>query len=192
MNPAVADGPAIGDWPVGLAIPPELRYKTLDEHPVDPRFVLEFCLNPSVPKPPIPYGGLSRCNSTEIAHVLACGESLWMAVDLLGGIERAWAAASAWYAQRFILDLVTRFGPIVHTVCIIRDSVAVVELTRAKLTGAVAWVALSGAGTYLLHIDDGKVEEQVFPGGFSRAGRMVPEAYVKLLERYGWVRMREA
>ena len=192
VNPALADGPAIGDWPVGLAIPPELRYETLDEHPVDPRFVLEFCLNPSVPKPPIPYGGLSRCNPTEIAHVLACGESLWMAVDLLDGIERARAAASAWYAQRFILDLVTRFGPIVHTVCIIRDSVAVVELTRAKLTGAIAWVALSGAGTYLLHIDDGKVEEQVFPGGFSRAGRMVSEAYVKLLEHYGWVRMREA
>ena len=191
-NPTVADGPANGDWPVGLVVPPGLRYKTLDEHPVDPRFVLEFCLNPSVPKPPIPYGGLSRYSPIEIAHVLACGESLWMAVDLLDGVERARAAASAWYAQRFVLDLVTQFGPIVHTVCIIRDSVAVVELTRAKLTGAVAWAALSGAGTYLLHIDDGKVEEKVFPGCFSRAGCMDQGVYVKLLERYGWARTREA
>ena len=191
-NPAVADGPTIGERPAGLVIPPGLRYETLDEHPVDPRIVLEFCLNPSVPKPPIPYGGLSRCSPIEIAHVLACGESLWMAVDLLDGVERARAAASAWYAQRFILDLVTRFGPIVHTVCIIRDSVAVVELTRARLTGAVAWAALSGAGTYLLHIGDGKVEEQVFPGGFSRAGRMGPGTYVKLLEGYGWTRRHEA
>ena len=191
-NPTVANGSASGDQPVGLVVPPGLRYKTLDEHPVDPRFVLEFCLNPSVPKPPIPYGGLSRCSPIEIAHVLACGESLWMAVDLLDGVVRARAAASAWYAQRFVLDLVTQFGPIVHTVCIIRDCVAVVELTRAKLTGAVAWAALSGAGTYLLHIDDGKVEEKVFPGGFSRAGRMDPGVYVKLLERYGWARTREA
>ena len=145
-----------------------------------------------MPKPPIPYRGLSRCSPIEIAHVLACGESLWMAVDLLDGVERARAAASAWYAQRFVLDLVTQFGPIVHTVCIIRDSVAVVELTRATLTRAVAWAAFSGAGTYLLYIDDGKVEEKVFPGGFSRAGCMDPGAYVKLLERYGWVRTREA
>ena len=191
-NPVVADGPASGDRPAGLVVPPGLRYETSDEHPVDPRFVLDLCLNPSVPKPPIPYGDLSRCSPTDIAHVLACGESLWMAVDLLDGVEQTQAAASAWYAQRFILDLVPRFGPIVQTVCIIRDSVAVVELTRARLTGAVAWAALSGAGTYLLHIDDGKTEEQVFPGSFSRAGRLGPGTYVELLERYGWTRTREA
>ena len=191
-NPELADGPVVGAQPVGLVIPPELQCETLDEHPIDPRYVLELCMNPSVPKPPIPYGGLSRCSPTELAHVVACGQSLWMAVELLDGVERARAAASAWYAQRFILDVVARFGPIVRTVCIIRDSVAVVELTRARLTGAVAWAALSGAGTYLLHIDDGKVEERVLPGGFSRAGRMRPEIYVKLLERYGWTRTREA
>ena len=44
-NSTVADGPANGDRPVGLVVPPELRYKTLDEHPVDPRFVLELCLS---------------------------------------------------------------------------------------------------------------------------------------------------
>ena len=190
-NPAVADGPDSGDRPAGFVVPPGLRYETLDEHPVDPRFVLDFCLNPSVPKPPIPYRGLSQCSPMEIAHVLACGESLWMAVDLLDGVERARAAASAWYAQRFVLDLVTWFGPIVHTVCIIRDRLAVVELTPARMTGAMAWAAFSGNGTYLLHIDDGKVEEQVIPGGFSRAGRMGPETYVKLLESYGWARTRE-
>ena len=146
----------------------------------------------SVPKPPIPQEGLSRCSRMEIAHVLACGESLWMAVDLLDGVERVRAAASAWYAQRFVLDLVTRFGSIIHTVCIIRDSVVLVELTRAKLTEAVAWAALAGAGTYLLHIDDGKVGEKVFPGGLSRLGRIRPGAYVELLERYGWARKREA
>ena len=57
---------------------------------------------------------------------------------------------------------------------------------------AIAWAVLSGAGTYLLHIDDGKVKEQVFPGGFSGAGRMGPGTYVKLLERYGLARTREA
>ena len=46
----------------------------------------------------------------------------------------------------------TRFSPSVHTVCSIRNSVAVVELTRARLTGAVAWAGLSGAGSYLLHM----------------------------------------
>ena len=112
-------------------------------------------------------------------------------MELLEGTERARAAASAWFAQRFILDLVTRFGPIVHSVCIIRDSLAVVQLTQAPLTRAVAWVVLSGTGTYLLNIDDGKVEEKVFPGGSSRAGRLGPEVYVELLERYGGPRKRE-
>ena len=191
QNPALAEGPPIGTPPTGLAIPPALRYDTLDEHPLDPRFVLELCLNPSEPKPPMPYEGLSRCTPAEIAHLLACGQSLRMAVELLDGVERARAAASAWFAQRFILGLVTRFGPIVHSVCIIRDCLAVVELTRAPLTQAVAWVVLSGFGTYLLNIDDGKVEEKVFPGGSSRAGGMGPEVYVELLARYGWPRKRE-
>ena len=114
-----------------------------------------------------------------------------MAVELLDGVERARAAASAWFAQRFILDLVTRFGPIVHSVCVVRDSLAVVQLTPAPLTRALAWVALSGTGTYLLNIDDGKVEEKVFPGGLSRAGALGPAVYVELLARYGWPRKRE-
>ena len=191
-NPAVADGSALGERPVDLVVPPELRYEMLDEQPVNPLFVLDLCLNPSVPKPPVPYGRLAQCSPNEIAHLVACEESLRMAVDLLKGAEQARAAASAWYAQRFVLDVVTRFGPIVRTLCIIRDSVAVVELVRASLTGAVGWAAFSGAGTYLLHIDDGNVEERVFPGGFSRAGRMGPEVYVKLLQTYGWTHTREA
>ena len=191
-NPALASGAEIGARPIGLAIPAERRYETLDEHPVDPRIILEMCLNPSEPKPPIRYAGLSRCGTEELEHVLACGQSLRMAVDLLGGREQARAAASAWYAECFILDLVPQFGPIVQSVCIIRDSVAVVELTRAPLTGAVAWAVLSGTGTYQLHIDDGKVEENVFPGAFSRAGRLGPGAYAEVLERNGWRRKSEA
>ena len=191
QNPALAEGPPLGTPPTGLVIPPALRYDTLDEHPIDPRFVLELCLNPSEPKPPMPYEGLSRCTPAEIAHLLACGQSLRMAVELLDGVERARAAASAWFAQRFILDLVTRFGPIVHSVCVVRDSLAVVQLTPAPLTRALAWVALSGTGTYLLNIDDGNVEEKVFPGGLSRAGALGPAVYVELLARYGWPRKRE-
>ena len=190
-NPAIAEGPLIGARPSRLTVPPELRYETLNEHPVDPRFVLKLCLNPSEPKPPIPNAGLSRCSATEIEHVLACGESLRMALDLLDGAEQARAAASAWYAQRFILDLVTRFGPIVRSVCIIRDSIVLVELMRGQLTGAIAEAAFSGAGSYLLHIDDGRTEENVFPGDVSRAGQTSPGAYVDLLERYGWTLKRE-
>ena len=37
-NPAVADGTASRDRPAGLVVPPGLRYETVDEHPVDPRF----------------------------------------------------------------------------------------------------------------------------------------------------------
>ena len=190
-NPEIAKGPEIGARPGELTIPPELRYGAWDVHPVDPRLVLEMCLNPSEPKPPIPYRGLSRCSRTEIEHVLACGESLRTAVDLLSGVEQARAAASGWYAQRFVLDLVTWFGPIVRSVCIMRDGVAVVELMRAPLTGAVAEAAFAGARTYLLHIDDGTVEENVFPGEVSRAGQLSPTTFVNLLERYGWTPKRE-
>ena len=45
--------------------------------------------------------------------------------------------------------------------------------------------APAGMGTYLLNIDDGKVEEKVYPGGSSRAGRLGPEVYVELFERFG-------
>ena len=186
-NPEIAEGPEIGARPSELTIPPQLRYETRDVHP-DPRLVLEMCLNPSEPKPPIPYRRIAQCNETEVEHVLGCGESLRMAVDLLEGVKQAQAAASAWYAQQFILDLVTRFGPIVRSVCIIRDGVSVVELMRAPLTGAVAETAFGSAGTYLLHIDDGTVEENVFPGEISRAGQLRPGTYVNLLERYGWTR----
>ena len=78
-----------------------------------------------------------------------------------------------------------------HSLCIIRDSLAVVQLEPAPLTKAMAWVILSGTGTYLLNIDDGRVEEKVFPGGSSRAGRMGPEVYVELLARYGWRRKHD-
>ena len=192
MNPAVAEDPSVEGRPPELSIPSELRYDTLSEHPVDPRLILDLCLNPSVPKPPIPYAGSSQCSPTEIQHVLACGESLRMALDLLNELDQARAPASTWFAQRFILDLVTRFGAVVKSVCIVRDGLALVELTPAPLTRAVAWATFSGSGTYLLNVDNGKVEEKVFPGSFSRAGRMGSGAYVELLERFGWPRKREA
>ena len=51
--------------------------------------------------------------------------------------------------------------------------------------------APAGMGTYLLSIDDGKVEEKVYPGGSSRARRLGPEVYVELLEQFGWPRKPE-
>ena len=72
-----------------------------------------------------------------------------------------------------------------------RDGVAVVELMRAPLTGAVAEAAFAGARTYLLHIDDGTVEEKVFPGEVSQAGQLSPTTFVNLLERHGWTPKRE-
>ena len=79
-----------------------------------------------------------------------------------------------------------------RSVCIMRDSIVVVELMRAPLTGAITEAAFSGAGTYLLHIDDGRTEDNVFPREVSRAGQISPGTYVNLLERYGWTLKREA
>ena len=171
-----------------LAVPPSLRYGRLDRHPMDPRVALEMLLNPSVSKPPIPYGGRDLLNEAEIGHVLACGESVRTAVDLLAGEDRAKAAGSAWYAQRFILDLVCWFGPIVKSVCVIRDGVMVVELVPAPLSGATGWATFSGARTYTLYVRDRNLEEYVFPGDVSRTGVMRPEAYGDTLVQHGWAR----
>ena len=187
-NVVAGDGSGGRVHPEGLALPPGVLYESLDEHPVDPRLVLELCLNPSAPKPPMAYEGFARCSWSEIGHALACGRSLGMAVDLLKGVEQARAAASAWYAFRFILDLVSLFGSIVKSVCVIRESVAVVELERAPLSGAVAWATFSGMGTYTLYINDGNVQELVFPGGLSRAGTISPSTYIDALQKYGWYR----
>ena len=54
QKPALAEGPPIGTPPTGLVIPPALRYDTVDENPIDPRLVLELCLNPSQPNRQFP------------------------------------------------------------------------------------------------------------------------------------------
>ena len=130
--------------------------------------------------------GLRRCSRAEIDHVQACGQSLGRAVELLDGVERERAAASVWYGFRFIQDLVGLFGPIVRTVCVIGECVAVVELERAPLSGAVAWATFSGTGTYTVYVHRGKVEELVFPGRFSRAGPISKSTYVEALRENGW------
>ena len=120
----------------------------------------------------------------EVDHVMACGRSLEMAVELLDGVERERAAA--WYAFQFIVDLVGVFGPIVKSVCMIRECIAVVELKPAPLSGAEAWATFSGTGTYSLWVDCGKVQELVSPGRISRRGRMSQSAVVETLRTSGW------
>ena len=176
--------------PESLNLPPGVLLESLQEHPVDPRLVLDMCLNPSIPKPPLAYEGFARYNSSEIDHALACGRSLGMAVDLLKGTDQARAAASAWYAFRFILDLVALFGPIVKSVCIVRESVAVVELKKSHLSDSVAWATFSGTGTYTLYIDDGITEDLVFNGRLSQVGSISPGTYIEELQQRGWLRKK--
>ena len=183
-NPAIVTD--AGSFPEALEIPPEVRFDSVEERPVHPGFVLELCLSPSAPRPPLEHQSLRRCSRAEIDHVQACGQSLGRAVELLDGVERERAAASVWYAFRFIQDLVGLFGPIVRTVCVIRECVAVVELERAPLSGAVAWATFSGTGTYTVCVHRGKVEELVFPGRFSRAAPISESVYVEALRNNGW------
>ena len=148
--------------------------------------MLDLCLNPSVPRPPWRYEGLARCSRVEVEHALACWRSLGRAVDMLDGEDRERAAASAWYASEFVLDLVSWFGPIVKSVCVIRESVTVVEFERAPLSGAVGWATFSGTGTYTLYVHQGTVEQVMFSGRFSQTGRMSPGTYMEALQKYGW------
>ena len=184
-NPAIIDDPGPGGLPQALEVPPEDRFEALDESPTDPRFVLDLCLNPSVPRAPGRYEGIARCSRAEVEHALACWRSLGAAVDMLDGEDRERAAAAAWYAAEFIVDLVSWFGPIVKSVCVIRECVAVVEFERAPLSGTVGWATFSGTGTYTLYVHRGNVEEVVFSGR-SRAGRMSPSTYMEALQKYGW------
>ena len=183
-NPAIVTD--AGSFPEALEIPPEVRFDSVEERPVHPGFVLELCLSPSAPRPPLEHQGLRRCSRAEVDHVQACGQSLGRAVELLDGVERERAAASVWYAFRFIQDLVGLFGPIVRTVCVIRECVAVVELEPAPLSNAVAWATFSGTGTYTVYVHRGKVEELVFPGRFLRAGPISESTYLEALRDNGW------
>ena len=186
-SPAIVDDPGPGGLPQGLEVPPEDRFEAPDERATDPRFVLELFLNPNVSRPPGRYEGLARCSRAEVEHALACWRSLGAVVDMFDGEGRERASASAWYAAEFIVDLVSWFGPIVKTVCVIRECVAVVELERAPLSGAVGWATFSGTGIYTLYVHRGNAKEVVFPGRLSRAGRMSPRGtYVEALQKSGW------
>ncbi len=181
-NPSIV-GP--GSLPRSLEVPQEDRFEARDQPPTDPRFVLELCLNPSVPRPPRRYEGLARCRWAEVEHALGCWSSLGAAVDMLDGEDRERATVSAWYAAQFIVDLVSRFGPSVKSVCVIRECVAVVEFERAPLSGAVGWATFSGTGTYTLYVHRDNVEE-VISSGRSQAGRMSPDTYMEELQKHGW------
>ena len=84
------------------------------------------------------------------------------------------------------MDLAGWFGPIVKSVCVIRECKAVVAFERAPLSGAMGWATFSGTETYTLYVHRGNVEEVVFSGRFSRAGRMSPGTYMEALQKYGW------
>ena len=187
----VDEGAIDGLTPEPLKVPDELRHATLEENPVDPRLILDMCLNPSVPRPPLPHPRIAQFNESDLEYLLACGQSLTMAVDLLDGFEQARAAAAAWYAQRFVVDLVGVFGPIIKSVRLIRGDVAVVELVAAPETGAEAWAAFSGVGAYTLWVDGGTLKERVLPGGASRSGVLGPATFAEPLEQHGWRRKQK-
>ena len=184
-NPAINDDSGLRNQPKALEVPPEEQLEALEEAPTDPRGVLELCLNPSVPMPPKHYDNLTRYNRTEWEHALACSRSLNIAVNKVDEDNRERAAASAWYAAEFIVDLVSSFGPIVKSVCVIREYVAVVEFKRAPLSKTVGWATFSGTGTYTLRVHRGNVEEIVF-SGHSQAGKIAPSTYIETLQKYGW------
>ncbi len=185
MNPAIIDSPNPGGPSYGLEVPSEDRFEALHVRPTDPRVVLELFHNPSTPRPPGHYEVLAQCSRSDLAHVLACWRSLGAAVDLLEGEDRERAASAAWYAAEFIVDLVSRFGPIVRTLCVIRECVVVVEFKRAPISGAVGWATFSGTETYTLYVQRDNVEEIVYPFR-ARTGRMGPGTYAETLQEYGW------
>ena len=185
-NPAIVQDPAPDSLPHHLEVEPVDRWDELDELPADPRMVLELRFNPALPRPPWRHEAVGRCNRVDVQHALACTRSLAAAVDLLDGEDREHAAASAWYAAEFILDLVSWFGPVVKSVCVVRECVAVVELERAPLSDAVGWATFSGTGVYTLYVHRANVEEFVYPGDLSRAERMSSHTYIEALEKHGW------
>ena len=177
-------------WPNAFSVPREVVYETERLPPLDPGLILEFCLNPSSPRAPLPYEGSADCSRAEIEHVLACGRSLEKAVELIPECDRERAAASAWYAMGFVLDLVRGFGPIVKSVCIVQEAVVAVELCQAAFSGALAWATFSGSGTYTLYIRNGNMQELMLPGRHMRAHPIAPSIYADALHKNGWHRKK--
>ena len=190
-TPAIIEDPGSLGLPKALDVPPELRLDPREEIPVHPGYILDLCLNPSVPRPPRRYEGLERLSPTDLDHVLACHQALDSAVEQVPDALRERAAASAWYAFLFVVEITSLFGPVVESVCVIEECVAVVELERAPFSGAVAWATFSGAGTYTLHVRERAVEEMTYAGQSQRASPMMQSTYVKALEDHGWGSKRE-
>ena len=186
------DGNAVTDveWPEHLSVPSELAYEGREALPWAPELILEYCLDPSRPRALGNYDGAKDWTVEEFGHVLACRRSLKIAVELVPELQRERAAASAWYALGFVADLVSEFGPIVRTVCIIREAVAVVELSRARFSGAVGWLTFSGSGAYTLYIRKGDAEEFTLPGRFTRAHPIGRGIYADALHQSGWHRKK--
>ena len=178
------------EWPEHLSVPPKIAYEARTVLPWDPELIIEYCLDPSRPRALGMHDAATDWTTEEIGHVLACHRSLGIAVELVPELERERAAASAWYALGFVADLVTEFGPIARSVCIIREAIAVVELSRARFSGAVGWLTFSGSGTYTLHIRKGYVEEFTLPGRFTRAHPIGRGIYADALHQNGWHRKK--
>ena len=175
-------------WPDQLSVPPEVAFEASQSLPWDPELILEYCLEPSRPRAPDAYKGGRECSTEDLEHVLACGRSLEMVVALVPEPERERAAAASWYALGFIASLTVEFGSIVKSVCLIREAVAVVDLVRARFSGAVGWATFSGSGSYTLYIKNGNAEEFTFPGHFSRPQPMGRSVYADALHQNGWHR----
>lgn len=169
-----------------LKIPTDLMLESETETPIHPGFILDLCLNPSIPRPPREYKNLERCGQFEIKHILACGEALNSAIEQVPNALQEAAAASSWQAFLFIRGLVSSFGPIVKGICIIRECIAVVELNRAPFSGTIAWTTFSGTGTYTIHIYNRSMEATTFSGETQHAGPLNEHTYVKTLQKYGW------
>ena len=71
-NPTIVADSDPRSLPRVLEVSQEDQLESLAQPPTDPRFVLELCLNPSLPRPPRPYNGLSRCTQAEVEHTLGC------------------------------------------------------------------------------------------------------------------------
>lgn len=185
-NPAIVEKPRLGRAPPELEVPEDLRFDVEDGPPVPPEFILDLCLNPSLPRPPGQYPRLKRLSGPELGHAMGSYWTLTTALGLVDGADQERAAASAWYAFRFVLDLIASFGAIVKSLCVIDECVVVVELEPAQSTGAVAWATFSGTGTYTLYVDRGGEQELVYPQQFSRAGPIGERTLAETLGRHGW------
>ena len=185
-NPAIVDDPGPSGLPQALEIPPE---ESGSKRWTNRRRIRDSCSTCALT--PACRGRLGATRASRGAagsrwstrwRAGAPWARRWTCFD---GENRERAAAAAWYAAEFIVDLVSWFGPIVKSVCVIRECVAVVEFERAPFSGAVGWATFSGTGTYTLYVHLGNVEEVVFSSRFSRAGRMSP-TYMEALQKHGW------